>query len=445
MFSRLLLSNDQSGLSPAGGKILETLCFAVHSSANQLKCSYAADILFSISLVCPTALRLTVLNGPKCLVAGQISGKLHPFLVLVCEIIWGNDSGLVDTVGDTVKMCLEFDSDCKSVREKFLNEFYDHYLAWLLLPFSEKHQPHLPLACSVRPVDFDSSPVNMQSSSGVSTSRRVIFEILSSCVNLHGYRMKYFLIRNNTIALCNKVFQSPFRCMHLGALRLLRDVIAKADEAFHRHIIKFDLLRPIVSSLETNNRDNLIRASVLGLLELIRKENMRLLVNYIVERFENQLVEASVGGNVVNVVLDGLRLRYEQNRSGVSDAQQLQLLPQIDRHNLAFLERESEAAYFSDDVMPVGKVWGKNVGVDEEDAGGGDVQVIESLDSLPPLRAKFEVDEAVCDVFTLKPRKQEEQSKSSHVGSNRDGSSNSDSNRAAFSFVVKKRSVSAVL
>jgi hypothetical protein len=399
-----------------------------------------------------------------------------PMLALVRVIVLGSDCALIEIIGDVLKICLDNDNDNRLIRDKFLNAFYDDYLHWLLLPLTHP----APLSrtsvgtghscrggCAlVKQERFQS----LQDNASATASRRVIFEILSHCVQLHSYRIKYFIIRNSVLNSCNKVFLSPMRSVYLCAVKLLKDIICLKDDAYCKHIIKFDLLGPLVNLLRGTLRDNLITSSVLGLVEFIRRENIRSLVGYLVERFGDVLEL------IPSATVSGLRLRYEQNVNGSTmdsegegetegceskfsandRAAQLKA-----RFNRSFRESESEAAYFDDDAIPLSAQWALGAtsaatsarfvmksqtrslrdpvrylatyssnesessedGVvdttllqhqqsytDNSEAHPAEMQEIvnDSLDfpSLPPLKSKFEEDDSV-PIFSAKARKSE--------------------------------------
>jgi hypothetical protein len=376
---------------------------------------------------------LPIVGQPATSSTRQNLNELCPVLILVRIVVESNDCALIDVVGEILKICLDvYDNDTKQTREKFLSAFYDHYLHWLLVPFSGQNVPYATPCPTQLPAEGGTVP--KQSVASLITSRRVIYEILSHCVLLHSYRIKYFIIRNSVLSNTNKTFQGPYRAMFVPAIRFIRDVISCKDEVYCKHVVKFDILRPVVSLLEQANvRDNLITSAVLGLLEFVRKENIRSLVAYIVDKFQGHFTRFEN-----DALFCGLKLRNEQNVSSdgyIEDEQTVRVdkLSELQaRRNKNFVENEFEAAYFSDDALPGRSLrragsdgFGgslqrlRGYGSDDHgycsdgvlivnrtnlsdevdstaDQGDGTIgsEVLDSVDLLPPIRPKFEIDEA---------------------------------------------------
>lgn len=79
------------------------------------------------------------------------------------------------------------------------------------------------------------------------------------------------------------------------------------DEFYLKHICKFDMMRHIFYLLENSaNKDNLVVSSILELIELIRLENIHVLINYIVESHQTSFENLSRDG------FDRLKLKYDQ-------------------------------------------------------------------------------------------------------------------------------------
>ena len=109
-----------------------------------------------------------------------------------------------------------------------------------------------------------------QSLSAISTSRRLLLDIFSLCVHGHTYRMKYFIMRNSVISRTLRVLESNHRQLHVGAIKFVRTIIATKDEFYNRHIVKLDLLRPVLEALTGSaKRDNLISSAIAELVEFV--------------------------------------------------------------------------------------------------------------------------------------------------------------------------------
>jgi len=205
---------------------------------------YAAEILSSITMINPGAVRLTIIEGPipsmpphaekirstQSLVPGQVNLGINShndqcllYVIIIC-IINENDAATIEQLSDTFKMLIDCDRLDRKDREKFLVLCYDYYFHWLIIPFME---PNIPYQQISNPDNKEGGigVKKQQDESCVIASRRFILDILCICVHGHTYRMKYFLLRNNLFTRVNKVFESNHRSLQLGAIRFMRTVL----------------------------------------------------------------------------------------------------------------------------------------------------------------------------------------------------------------------------
>ena len=112
---------------------------------------------------------------------------------------------------------------------------------------------------------------------------RVLLDTLCVCVSGHSYRMKYYMLRNNTIVNVLELLNTPYRCLQLAAVRFVRTIVATQDEFYYRHIVKTGTLKPLMCTLrDTPNKDCLLTSTILELVDLIRREGLGLLGDYII-------------------------------------------------------------------------------------------------------------------------------------------------------------------
>lgn len=99
----------------------------------------------------------------------------------------------------------------------------------------------------------------------------------------------------------------------LGIIRFVRSVVGMKDDFYNRHITKNNLLEPVVLLFKENKtKYNLINSAILELFEYIRKENIKMLIQYLVEHFE------SIFHDVEYVeTFKQLLLRYQQNQESL--------------------------------------------------------------------------------------------------------------------------------
>eukprot|EP00256_Glycine_max_P055976 XP_014623392.1 serine/threonine-protein phosphatase 4 regulatory subunit 3A isoform X4 [Glycine max] len=141
-------------------------------------------------------------------------------------------------------------------------------------------------------------------------------------------------------------FGDDMHCQFLEILRCLLDSCSLSgaqDEHLVDHFVRSDLLKPIVDAFVANgNRYNLLHSAVLELFEYIRKENLKLLLKYIVDSFWDQLVKFEY-----LVSIHSLKVKYEQcldNDGAKGTAIMIDLRRRLDERAL---EKEEED-YFND-------------------------------------------------------------------------------------------------
>ncbi|XP_017611196.2 uncharacterized protein LOC108456944 isoform X4 [Gossypium arboreum] len=135
-----------------------------------------------------------------------------------------------------------------------------------------------------------------------------ICELLCFCVLHHPYRIKCNFILNNVIEKVLLLTRRREKYLVVAAVRFVRTILTRHDEHLINHIVKNNLLKPVIDAFVANgNRYNVLNSAILELLEYIRKENMKLLVKYIVDSFWNQLVKFE---NLASI--HSLKIKYEQ-------------------------------------------------------------------------------------------------------------------------------------
>jgi hypothetical protein len=344
---------------------------------------HAVECVVSICVVNPGALREVVLEGPPPSLPQMQSTEKDPdasgedkewiqyeqncksaLFVLIRRVVEDTEVAVIEYTAEVLRTLLDSDRMDKFEKDRFLAVFYDHYLPWLVTPFMEPNVPDKfstarPPTTSAsgkrqliedrRDEHLNGTPqpeTPVQSMSAIATSRRVIFEILCCCVQYHSYRMKYYVMRNNLLTQCLRIFDSVYRHMHLGAIRLLRAIIALKEEFYQRHIVKFDIMKPLFCLLrQTARKDNMITSTIVELVELVRAENMQTLIVYIMEKYSDSF------DDVLHVdTFDRLRLRHEQNLDKESEVKMgtgTEL--QHQKMNSKLAEREMEESYLLDD------------------------------------------------------------------------------------------------
>lgn len=67
------------------------------------------------------------------------------------------------------------------------------------------------------------------------------------------------------------VLSSPVRSLYICALKFTKSILAVKDDFYHRHIVKFDLFKPIFDLLaKTSKHDNLVTSVIVDIVEFVR-------------------------------------------------------------------------------------------------------------------------------------------------------------------------------
>ncbi|CAN1194989.1 Serine/threonine-protein phosphatase 4 regulatory subunit 3 [Linum perenne] len=171
-----------------------------------------------------------------------------------------------------------------------------------------------------------------------------ICELLCFCVIHHPYRIKCNFLLNNVIDKVLFLTRRREKYLVVAAVRFVRTILSRHDEHLITHFVKNNLLKPIVDAFVSNgDRYNLLNSAVLELFEYIRKENLKLLVKYIVDSFWTELEKFE---HLTSI--QSLKVKYEQylensgtmNAGCVSDPRK--------RGDERALEKEEED-YFNED------------------------------------------------------------------------------------------------
>jgi len=244
---------------------------------------------------------------------------------LIRRMVLDSDVTVIDLLGDALRAIIDPERLHRQDKERFLGHFYDHYIQWILAPFNwdtatrssgsgnvstsnadtEGAGSGLEDGLSFSNDNFNASSSLPPASASASASQssiekiisiwqrqrgrpailasfRVLVDVMCTCVSGHSYRMKYYMLRNNTINNVLRLLQFPHRQVQLSAVRFIRTIIATRDEFYFRHIVKLNTLAPVLQVLrDCSKKDCLLTSSVLEVVEYIRKEGLYTLGEYI--------------------------------------------------------------------------------------------------------------------------------------------------------------------
>jgi protein phosphatase-4 regulatory subunit 3 len=139
----------------------------------------------------------------------------------------------------------------------------------------------------------------------------LVLDLLSFLAVQHGYRIKYYALRNGVLEKAARLLGRRERAVAAAALRFLRVCLALRDDFFARAVAKGRLLEPLLAAFLANGpRYNLLNSAALELFDFLRRENLRGLVAAVAESplFPRLLEEAPYTD-----AFRLLRARYEAN------------------------------------------------------------------------------------------------------------------------------------
>lgn len=109
-----------------------------------------------------------------------------------------------------------------------------------------------------------------------------IIEILSECVEKHQDRIRTFLTMNNVLHKTLNLLTLKDKPVYIMVLKFFRKVLERNDPFINKFIISHSLLEPVFRLFEENGKvENMIFSSVLALLEVVKKNKNKLLLDYI--------------------------------------------------------------------------------------------------------------------------------------------------------------------
>ncbi|XP_020254939.1 serine/threonine-protein phosphatase 4 regulatory subunit 3B isoform X2 [Asparagus officinalis] len=171
-----------------------------------------------------------------------------------------------------------------------------------------------------------------------------ICELLCFCVLHHPYKIKCNFLMNNAIEKVLYLTRRREKFLVVAAVRFMRTIISRNDEHLIRHIVKNNLLKPVIEAfVENGNRYNMLHSGVLELIEYIRKENIKPLILYIVNSFWEQLLKFERLDSI-----HGLKLKYEQSLEPCETKNAVNIVDCRKRIDERALEKEEED-YFNED------------------------------------------------------------------------------------------------
>lgn len=205
--------------------------------------------------------------------------------------------------------------------DEFLNLFYSDSVKKIMEPFNSDTKPESEVTEGVK---------------------EAICDILSFCVTHHGYRIKYFLLGNNVTSKVLTLLKSKQKHLVLAAIRFFRAFIGMKDDFYNRHFTKRNLFEPIIQVFKENGpKYNLLNSAIIELFEFIRKENIKHLIQHVVENY-GEFFKTVEYVDTFKLLL----LKYEQNQEINKDSSET-VLTRSSSGNGSTTEKEEESEYFN--------------------------------------------------------------------------------------------------
>lgn len=170
-----------------------------------------------------------------------------------------------------------------------------------------------------------------------------ICDLLCFCILRHPDRIKCSFLCHNMIGKVLYLTRRREKYLVVAAVRIMRTLVSRIDEDMMNHIVKNNLFKPVVDAFVANgDRYNLLNSAVLELFEYIRKENLKILLRYLVGSFWDQLVKFENFSSI-----HSLKVKDEQSLESAGTRITASLLDHRIRLDERALEKEEED-YFND-------------------------------------------------------------------------------------------------
>ncbi|CAE6455844.1 unnamed protein product [Rhizoctonia solani] len=138
-------------------------------------------------------------------------------------------------------------------------------------------------------------------------------DLLSNFVLQHGHRCQFYICASNIALKLASLLSSREKHVRLAALRVFRACFRTPNQFVTRHLIKQDVVLPIIElTARESRRDNMLSSTCQEFFEYIRRENLRLVIDYMMEKHEARIRELAKHP-MVGMRFAGIILRWEQN------------------------------------------------------------------------------------------------------------------------------------
>ncbi|VDN96123.1 unnamed protein product [Rodentolepis nana] len=121
-----------------------------------------------------------------------------------------------------------------------------------------------------------------------------VLDLLIFCIENHTYHFKNYCLRHEVLKRVMVLLKSEHKFLVLSVLRLVRKMIQMKEEFYNRYLSKNKLFKPIIECFIANgHRYNMIDSAILELFEFILMENVKTIIDHIVEEFWDALSDVT--------------------------------------------------------------------------------------------------------------------------------------------------------
>ncbi|KAH7931318.1 DUF625-domain-containing protein [Leucogyrophana mollusca] len=233
--------------------------------------------------------------------------KADTLLKLMCRImVQSRELAVQSQVGDALKVLLEIASSdgpetpatmgAKFLgrpkddpgTEKFLDYFYKNCIDILFKPFSD-----IPEFRKL------TEPI-LRLSREKTNLYLYLCDLLCNFAQQHAFRIHFYMLSSNISARVATLLSARDKHLRLAAFRFFRVCVKMNNRNFLNHLMKLDVLKPILDlTLQESRRDSLLSASCQELFDHMRRENMKELIHHCMTKHDalvRRLAETPLGG-----------------------------------------------------------------------------------------------------------------------------------------------------
>jgi len=197
---------------------------------------------------------------------------------LVNRILYDTDQGIKGHATEILEQLLNPETmDQAQEKNQFLETFYGKFLESMITVFEKK---------DIKDTNKMDEGLDGQDHCLLNVARNHVCELLTFFVQNHGYRIKYFVLRNNIVRKVCDLMRVEERYIALSAVRFVRACVGLKDEFYFRYMVKNNSFKPMVDLFNENGgKYNLLNSSIIEMFEFIRKENIKSLLKYVTDQF----------------------------------------------------------------------------------------------------------------------------------------------------------------